>query len=132
MPSFDLDPRSRQVLQSIIEHYIASGEPVGSRTVAKSHPEPVSAATVRNIMADLEELGLLMQPHTSAGRVPTELAYRNYVDGLAACHDLASSDRHRVQDVFRDLHGDMDQVLGQVSRCLSLLSHQVGVVLGRL
>ncbi len=129
MPSFDLDPRSRQVLQSIIEHYISSGEPVGSRTVAKSHPEGVSAATIRNIMADLEEMGLLMQPHTSAGRVPTELAYRNYVDGLAACNDLASPDRRRVQDVFRDLHGDMDQVLEQVSRCLSLLSHQVGVVL---
>jgi heat-inducible transcriptional repressor len=129
LPSFDLDQRSRRVLNCVIEHYIASGEPVGSRTVAKIHPEGVSAATIRNIMADLEEMGLLMQPHTSAGRVPTELAYRNYVDGLAASHDLASPDRRHVQDAFRDLHGDMDQLLGQVSRCLSHLSHQVGVVL---
>ncbi|TDI13898.1 MAG: heat-inducible transcription repressor HrcA [Acidobacteria bacterium] len=129
MPSFDLDQRSRQVLHCIIEQYISSGEPVGSRTVAKSHPEGVSAATIRNIMADLEEMGLLMQPHTSAGRVPTEWAYRSYVDGLAAKQDLTSSDRRQVQDVLRDLHGDIDQVLQQVSRCLSQLSHQVGVVL---
>jgi heat-inducible transcriptional repressor len=129
MSTIHLDQRASQVLNAIIEHYITSGEPVGSRTVAKTHPEGLSAATIRNIMADLEEMGLLMQPHTSAGRVPTEQAYRHYVDALAATRDLASRDQRRVKDAFRDLHGDMDQLLSQVSRFLSNLSHQVGVVL---
>ena len=129
MSTFDLDRRSRQVLHSIIEHYIETGEPVGSRTVSKEHPEGLSAATIRNLMADLEEMGLLMQPHTSAGRVPTEAAYRQYVDTLAACQALRSPDRKLVQEAFRGLHGDLDLVLGKVSRFLSNLSQQMGVVL---
>jgi heat-inducible transcriptional repressor len=129
LSSLALDRRPWQVLNSIIEHYIATGEPVGSRTVAKEHPEGLSAATIRNIMADLEGMGLLMQPHTSAGRVPTEMAYRHYVDGLAAARDLPTSDRQHMREAFREIHGDMDQVLGQVSRFLSHLSHQMGVVL---
>ena len=79
-PSDSLDSRQRDVLKSVIQAHILTGEPVGSRTVARVHPEGLSAATIRNIMADLEEMGLLMQPHTSAGRVPTESAYRRHVD----------------------------------------------------
>ena len=125
----ELAHRQRQVLDAVIEHYIATGEPVGSRTVSKVHPEGISAATIRNIMADLEEKGLLMQPHTSAGRIPTEHGYREHVDSLSDQRQLTPGDNRIVQDALRDLHGDLDHLLGKVSRFLSDLSHQMGVVL---
>ena len=77
-----LDQRSRQVLLAVIAEYVETGEPVGSRAVARRHIRGLSPATIRNAMADLEEMGYLVQPHTSAGRVPTDAAYRFYVDHL--------------------------------------------------
>ena len=77
-----LDDRSKSVLLAIIDKYIESAEPVGSRTVAKIHPEHLSSATIRNAMSDLEDNGFLSQPHTSAGRIPTDKGYRFYVDHL--------------------------------------------------
>jgi len=79
-PAFD--QRNRQVLLAVIAEYVETGEPVGSRAVARRHIRGLSPATIRNAMADLEELGYLVQPHTSAGRVPTDTAYRFYVDHL--------------------------------------------------
>jgi heat-inducible transcriptional repressor len=125
----DLDRRSRQVLQAIIRRFLEHGEPVGSRTVAREMPENVSPATVRNHMADLEEMGLLIQPHTSAGRVPTDLAYRLYVDSLTQVPRLTRADRRLVEKAFRDLDGNVDEVLEKASRFLSDLSNQIGVVM---
>ena len=82
MNSTILDERSKSVLLSIIDKYIEKAEPVGSRTIAKKHPEHLSSATIRNAMSDLEEKGFLSQPHTSAGRIPTDKGYRFYVDHL--------------------------------------------------
>lgn len=129
MSAIQLGRRTRQVLQAIIQEYVRTGRPVGSRTIAKGHPENLSPATIRNLMADLEEAGLLQQPHTSAGRIPTEKAYRIYVDSLEASPRLDPADRRLLQDAFRDLEGNPDQVLERVSHFLSSLSHQIGVVL---
>ena len=82
MAEAPLDERSRQVLLAIIAEYVESAEPVGSRSVARRHMRGLSPATIRNVMADLEDMGYLSQPHTSAGRVPTDKAYRFYVDAL--------------------------------------------------
>ena len=82
MTAAPLDQRSRQVLTAVIAEYVETGEPVGSRAVARRHIRGLSPATIRNAMADLEELGYLVQPHTSAGRLPTDAAYRFYVDHL--------------------------------------------------
>ena len=93
-PDAHLDERRRQVLVSIIAEYVESAEPVGSRSIARRHMRGLSAATIRNVMADLEELGYLSQPHTSAGRVPTDKAYRFYVDhlrGMPWVHKAAAS-----------------------------------------
>src|SRR5678815_2826541 len=82
MSEHDLDRRSRDVLMAIIAEYVQTAEPVGSRSIARRHIRGLSPATIRNVMADLEDMGYLSQPHTSAGRVPTDRAYRFYVDHL--------------------------------------------------
>ena len=82
MNSLNLDERSKSVLLAIIDKYIETAEPVGSRTIAKNHPQHLSSATIRNAMSDLEDNGFLSQPHTSAGRIPTDKGYRFYVDHL--------------------------------------------------
>ena len=88
MPDKELDRRNREILRAVIRNYIETGEPVGSRTIAKLYQEGLSPATIRNIMADLEEAGYLAPPHTSAGRVPTDRGYRYYVDSLLAGTEL--------------------------------------------
>src|SRR5438270_12495612 len=92
--------REREILTAVIETYISTGEPVGSRTLARSNREGLSAATIRNVMADLSEAGLLEQPHTSAGRVPTSAAYRYYVEQLTgkARVSPAPADASIIQD----------------------------------
>lgn len=82
MPEFELNERKQRLLMALVERHIREGQPVGSKTLATSGSLPVSPATIRNIMAELEDLGVLYSPHTSAGRVPTELGYRLYVDAL--------------------------------------------------
>jgi heat-inducible transcriptional repressor len=124
-----LERRTRQLLHAVIQEFVRTGRPVGSRTLAKAHPDKLSPATIRNLMADLEEMGLLQQPHTSAGRIPTDRAYRLYVDSLELNPRLDPGDRRLVNDAFRDLEGNFDQVLERVSHFLSSLSHQIGVVL---
>ncbi len=84
-----LDERSREILQWAISTFISTGKPVGSRTIARRSHEHLSAATVRNIMADLEEMGYLRQPHASAGRVPTDKAYRLYVDSMLEKREIS-------------------------------------------
>lgn len=127
MSEMELDNRGREILREIIRNFIHSGEPVGSRTISKIYPEGLSAASIRNIMADLEEMGYLMQPHTSAGRVPTDRGYRYYVDSLLTGIEVPRSDRERVAEAVRS-QGGLPEVLAELSRVISSITHQVGFV----
>jgi heat-inducible transcriptional repressor len=124
-----LNDRDRKVLQAIIMDYIQTAEPVGSRTVAKKYRIGLSAATIRNVMADLEELGFLSQPHTSAGRVPTDRAFRFYVDSILAFRRLGKMERDRIEHGLQYEKLDINEVMKRASSLLSLLSRQTGVVL---
>ncbi len=125
-----LSQREEAILNTLIRTYVTTGEPVGSRTVSKSGLG-LSAATVRNSMADLEEKGYLSHPHTSAGRVPTDKGYRYYVDKLMAQEELVEKDLQRIRDnmVVRAWEGNIEGVLEQVSRAVADVSHNLGVAL---
>jgi heat-inducible transcriptional repressor len=118
--------REREILTAIVETFIAGGEPVGSRTLARSSREGLSPATIRNVMADLADAGFLEQPHTSAGRIPTSEAYRYYVEQLTGKARLSQQDENIIQD---SLHGvtDVQEFMERTSHVLSLISHNVGV-----
>jgi heat-inducible transcriptional repressor len=124
----NLDRREQQILHAAIEEHVSSGEPVSSRTLSRRGSERLSAATIRNTMANLEEMGLLEQPHASAGRVPTELGYRVYVDNLMRRSRVAPADERFIQQSLESPVTDVSEMFAQVSRVLSKLSHQVGVV----
>ena len=118
--------REREILTAIVETFIATGEPVGSRTLARHSRESLSAATVRNVMADLAESGFLEQPHTSAGRVPTPLALRYYVDQLTGEARLSSADQGMINTSFEGI-SDVQEFMERTSHVLSLISSSVGV-----
>ncbi|MBM4332415.1 MAG: heat-inducible transcription repressor HrcA [Deltaproteobacteria bacterium] len=124
-----LTARDRQVLQAIIMDYIQSAEPVGSRTVSKKYKIDLSPATIRNVMADLEEMGFLRQPHTSAGRVPTDRAFRFYVDSILEVRILNKIDQDRIKSGLEHEKTDINEMMKRASSLLSLLSKQTGVVL---
>src|SRR5881628_1230856 len=92
-----LNDRSRDIFRQIVESYLATGEPVGSRNLSRLISTPLSPASVRNVMSDLEQLGLIYAPHTSAGRLPTELGLRFFIDALLEIGDLTDSDRRSIQ-----------------------------------
>lgn len=125
----DLGERGRQVLQAVIFEYILTAEPVGSRQLAKKYALGLSPATIRNTMSDLEEIGYLAQPHTSAGRVPTDKAYRFYVDSLAGSGPIARPDALRLQRQVAAMRSDLDDLLESTSAQLSALSHYAAVIL---
>src|SRR3954462_5963671 len=118
--------REREILTAIVETFISTGEPVGSRTLARSNREGLSPASIRNVMADLSEAGLLEQPHTSAGRIPTPEAYRYYVEQLTGKAHLSPQDETMIQT---SLHGaaDVQEFMERTSHVLSLISRNVGV-----
>jgi len=125
-----LNSRYRGVLRDIIHTFIASGEPVSSRTVSKVGRLRLSAATIRNVMADLEDFGLLEQPHTSAGRVPTKAAYRFYVESLMQWRQLSNRERVHIEDSLAEAAvDDLGSLMSVATHLLSDLSHQVGIVL---
>ena len=127
MPSGSLiGEREREILTAIVETFIATGDPVGSRTLARSNREGLSPATIRNVMADLADAGYLEQPHTSAGRVPSSEAYRYYVEQLTGRASLSQEDQGIIKD---SLHGvsDVQEFMERTSRVLSLISHNVGI-----
>lgn len=126
--SYTLSHRDREILKDIIHTFVASGEPVSSRAVSKHSQHNLSAASIRNTMADLEDHGLLHQPHTSAGRVPTEAAYRLYVDSLMAPERIPMRQRRYI-DHELDVADAAGSLVAIASRLLSELSSQVGVVL---
>lgn len=123
-----LTERGKQILEAIIEDYIATAEPVGSRTVTRRHGVSLSPATVRNVMADLEEMGFLASPHTSAGRVPTDKAYRFYVDSLLEVRNIAREEQDEIRRRCSVAGRDLGEVLKETSRMLSSLSHYTGIV----
>src|SRR5512134_1759378 len=116
-----LDDRGAQVLRHVVEDYIETAEPVGSRTISKRMEQQLSPATIRNIMADLEEMGYLVQPHTSAGRVPTAAGFRYYVDYLLARRRLTRPHRDQLQKMAGGAGGSADELVRQVSRLVSSL-----------
>lgn len=118
--------REREILTAIVETFISTGEPVGSRTLARSNRESLSAASIRNVMADLAEAGFLEQPHTSAGRVPTTKAYRFYVKQLTGEATLSPTDEGLIQGSLQGA-ADVQEFLERSSHVLSLISHGVGV-----
>jgi heat-inducible transcriptional repressor len=125
--SLALDERSREILQWAISTFVATGKPVGSRTVARRSHEHLSAATVRNIMADLEEMGYLRQPHPSAGRVPTDKAYRLYVDYMLKRHEISPRERQLIDRSLMS-EDSPDQLMARTSQVLSHVSRNLGIV----
>jgi heat-inducible transcriptional repressor len=126
MPPGPAGGREREILTAIVETFIASGEPVGSRTLARSSREGLSAATIRNVMADLADAGFLEQPHASAGRVPTAEAYRYYVEQLSGEAHLSHENQSIIQDTLTGVT-DVQEFMERTSHVLSLISHGVGV-----
>ena len=124
----EMNDRSREVFRQIVEGYLANGEPVGSRTLTRSLSEKVSAATIRNVMQDLEFLGLLGSPHISAGRVPTQKGLRMFVDGLLEVDDLNNEDRHKINSTV-DNGSDVGDILDRVGSALSGVTQGASLVL---
>lgn len=124
-----LTERSKRILQAVIEDYIATAEPVGSRTITRSHPISLSPATVRNVMSDLEEMGFLTAPHTSAGRVPTDKAYRFYVNSILSVQSLEKGNQEEILRRCSLSGKDVGEVLKETSRLLSATSSYMGVVM---
>lgn len=123
-----LEERGRKVLEAVVSNYIQTGEPVGSRTITKKYGFGLSPATIRNIMADLEDLQFLTHPHTSAGRIPTDLGYRYYVDVLmetASTQDIEGEIKAKLQSP----DSDIKSLLSETSRMLSSLTHYAGLVM---
>jgi heat-inducible transcriptional repressor len=129
-PGPPIGEREREILTAIVETFIATGDPVGSRTLARSNKEGLSPATIRNVMADLAEAGFLEQPHTSSGRVPSSEAYRYYVEQLTGQASLSPGLSQEDQGMIQEsLHGisDVQEFMERTSHVLSLISHNVGI-----
>ncbi|MDS1029437.1 heat-inducible transcriptional repressor HrcA [Bacillota bacterium LX-D] len=125
-----MDERKKKVLQSIIQDYIATAEPVGSRTIARKYNLGVSPATIRNEMADLEELGYIEQPHTSAGRIPSDLGYRYYVDCLMEKQELNQAEKDYIDFCFsqKQKMEEIQSVIKQASELLSEMTHYTAMI----
>ena len=126
-----LNERSREIFRLIVESYLATGEPVGSRNLSRILPITLSPASIRNVMSDLEHLGLIFAPHTSAGRLPTELGLRFFVDALMQVGDLAEDDRRSIEAQVAGMGSGMslEGVLTEASQALSGLTRSAGIVL---
>lgn len=126
-----LDERTKLILKAIVNDYIISGEPVGSRTISKRYKINLSPATIRNIMSDLEEIGYIVQPYTSAGRVPTDMGYRFYVNELAVKNQLPKQEIKLIKEALVSMSLMTEETLKSVSKVLSVLSNYSGIVLLR-
>jgi len=123
-----LSKRNKQILISLINEYILTAEPVGSRRIAKKYNINVSSATIRNVMSDLEEMGLLHQPHTSAGRVPTERALRFYVNNILKVKSLNPAEKKRIRMRYKFSDLEASDIIKQTSEVLSTLSRHMSIV----
>ena len=125
----DMNTRSREVFRRVVEAYLENGEPVGSRTLTRTLTEKVSAATVRNVMQDLEYLGLLDSPHISAGRIPTQMGLRMFVDGLLEIGEMNVADREKLNATVTDNAQDVGGMLDQIGSTLSGITQGASLVL---
>jgi heat-inducible transcriptional repressor len=125
----ELNDRSREVFRRVVEGYLSTGDPVGSRTLTRSLSEKVSAATVRNVMQDLEFMGLLDSPHVSAGRIPTQAGLRMFVDGLMEVSQLSNADREMIDATVGNDESDAGPILDRVGAALSAITHGASLVL---
>jgi len=125
-----LDARKATILRAVVSEYIETAQPVGSGHVARAPGVNVSSATVRNDMVSLEHEGFLQQPHTSAGRVPTDKGYRFFVDSLEGSAALDAGDSKQIRTFFAEAHGELEQMLADTSRLLSSLTQYAAVVVG--
>ena len=125
-----LDDRKSAILRAVVQQYIETAQPVGSSTVSARTEVAVSSATVRNDMTQLEREGYLVQPHTSAGRIPTEKGYRFFVDTLTGTESLSPTNVRLVRDFFATTHGELEQMLAETSRLLSDVTGTAAVVVG--
>ena len=129
MPFENLTQRERSILKALIDHYISSAEPVGSRTISHRYYKDLSPATIRNTMQDLEELGLVEQPHTSAGRVPTDRGYRLYVDSLLKQRELSPKEKENIRNQLNLDYAAVEEILAQTSKVLGQVSQELGVTI---
>lgn len=125
----ELNHRSREVFRRVVESYLETGDPVGSRTLTRTMSEKVSAATIRNVMQDLEFLGLLDSPHVSAGRIPTQIGLRMFVDGLLEVSDLQNDDRQKLDETLGTNSGDVNSMLDRIGSALSGVTRGASLVL---
>ncbi len=124
-----LTDRGQQILEAIIEEYIATAQPVGSKALTQNQGIKLSPASVRNVMAELEELGYLVSPHTSAGRIPTEKGYRFYVDTILRVSEMDRGQKDQIELQYRQQGLQMTDMLREASRTLSSISHYTGLVM---
>lgn len=124
-----LDDRKKRILRAIIDDYIDTAEPVGSRTIAKKHELGFSSATIRNEMADLEEMGYLAQPHTSAGRVPSDKGYRLYVDHLMKVQKLSTLEMNIIRESMEIKMNELNQIIKQASMIISKITNYTSIVI---
>lgn len=128
-PIDTLNDRSREVFRKLVEAYLETGDPVGSRTLTRGMDAKVSAATIRNVMQDLEYMGLLDSPHVSAGRIPTELGLRMFVDGFLEVGDLTKDDRGKIEETLGSNAADVPGLLNSVGKALSGITSGASLVL---
>ncbi|HJZ87185.1 MAG TPA: heat-inducible transcriptional repressor HrcA [Polyangia bacterium] len=124
----DINHRARKILQAVVQEFIATGDAVGSRTITKRYGLELSPATVRNVMADLEETGLLTQPHTSAGRVPTDAGLRYFVDTLLKVRSLSAKEKEEIAARYQVTALEFDDLMKETSKLLSELSQHTALV----
>jgi heat-inducible transcriptional repressor len=125
----EMNDRSREVFRRVVEGYLANGDPVGSRTLTRDFSEKVSAATIRNVMQDLEYLGVLGSPHVSAGRIPTQLGLRMFVDGMIELGDPTETDREKIDATLGDNASDVGGLLDRVGSALSGVTQGASLVM---
>jgi heat-inducible transcriptional repressor len=130
MPLTELTDRERKVLEAVIQTYVATAQPAGSRQLARRFELGVSAATIRNTMSDLEEKGYLFHPHTSSGRVPTDVAYRVYVDSILPAQTFTTAERDRLAIQISSGGSAVENILRHAAQSLGIITHELGVALG--
>ena len=128
----ELPDRKMRILKAIVRNYLETGEPVGSRTISKLTDLKLSSATIRNEMADLEEMGLITQPHTSAGRIPTDAGYRLYVDDMLSSERKELQDERKqrldMQDILLERQGKLENLLQKVAKTLAVSTNYASMI----
>jgi|WetSurMetagenome_2_1015567.scaffolds.fasta_scaffold78335_2 heat-inducible transcriptional repressor len=125
----NLNTRELRILQNLINHYIQTADPVGSRVIANKFRMGLSPATIRNTMQDLEELGLIRQPHTSAGRIPTDTGYRVFVDTLLKAEPLTEAEKSKIRSMVNSTNKGIDAILSQASKILGEITNELGITI---